>query len=57
MTLVRIKFVPGQSRVSLLEDLMTAHARTRPPTAPPYYLGRPAALWLAVFGPRPAARK
>jgi hypothetical protein len=34
---------------------MTAHAR--PATAPPYYLGRPAAFWLAVFAPRPAARK
>jgi hypothetical protein len=36
---------------------MTAHARTRRPTAPPYYQGRPAALWLAVFAPRSAARK
>jgi hypothetical protein len=36
---------------------MTAHARTRRPTAPPYYQGRPAALWLARFAPRPAARK
>ena len=36
---------------------MTAHARTRPVTAPAYYLGRPAAFWLAVFAPRPAARK
>jgi hypothetical protein len=36
---------------------MTAHARTRRAAAPPYYLGRPAALWLAVFARRPAARK
>jgi hypothetical protein len=36
---------------------MTAHARTRPVTAPAYYLGRPAAFWLTVFAPRPAARK
>jgi hypothetical protein len=38
---------------------MTArtHTPTRPATAPPYYLGRPAALWLAVFSPRRTARK
>jgi hypothetical protein len=36
---------------------MTAHARTRRSTAPPYYQGRPAALWFAVFAPRSAARK
>jgi hypothetical protein len=36
---------------------MTAHDRTRRPTAPPYYQGRPAAFWFAVFALRPAARK
>jgi hypothetical protein len=36
---------------------MTVHARTHRPTAPPYSQGRPAALWFAVFTPRPAARK
>jgi hypothetical protein len=36
---------------------MTAHARTRPATAPPYYQGRPAAFWFALFAPQPAAQK
>ncbi len=36
---------------------MTAHPRTRRATAPPYYQGRPAALWFAVFARKPAARK
>ena len=31
---------------------MTTHTRTRRISAPAYYLGRPAALWLAVFAPR-----
>jgi hypothetical protein len=26
--------------------------RTRPITAPPYYQGRPAAFWAAIFAPR-----
>jgi len=33
------------------------HSRTRPVSAPPYYQGRPAVFWLAVFAPpsrRPA---
>ena len=38
---------------------MTTHppTRTRPVSAPPYYQGRPAVFWLAVFAPpsrRPA---
>ena len=36
---------------------MTTHTRTRPVSAPPYYQGRPAVFWLAVFTPpsrRPA---
>ena len=35
---------------------MTTRIHTRPTTVPPYYLGRPAAFWLAVSSPRPAAR-
>jgi len=35
---------------------MTTRIHTRPGTAPPYYLGRPAAFWLAALRPRPAAR-
>jgi hypothetical protein len=34
-----------------------ASPNARPPTAPPYYLGRPAQVWLAAFRarrPRPA---
>jgi len=31
--------------------------RTRSATAPAYYLGRPAFLWLASQEPRPAIRK
>ena len=27
--------------------------RTRPNGAPAYYQGRPAALWTAIFAPRP----
>jgi hypothetical protein len=34
---------------------MTTSPRTRPIGAPPYYLGRPAALWLAALTPRLAA--
>ena len=26
------------------------HTHTRPVSAPPYYQGRPAAFWVAVFG-------
>ena len=29
---------------------MTTRPRTRPISAPPYYQGRPAAFWVAVFG-------
>ena len=43
-----------------LEDLMTTSTRTRRVNSPAYYLGRPAALWLAAFarrpGPGPAGR-
>jgi hypothetical protein len=35
---------------------MTTHTRTRPVSAPAYYLGRPAGLWLAALAPRPANR-
>ena len=31
---------------------MTIHTRTRRFSAPAYYLGRPAALWLAALAPR-----
>lgn len=34
---------------------MTTHTRTRRISTPAYYLGRPAALWLAALTPRPAA--
>jgi pyrimidine operon attenuation protein/uracil phosphoribosyltransferase len=40
-----------------MEDSMTIRIRTRQATAPPYYLGRPAAVWLAIFEPRSANRK
>ena len=36
---------------------MTTRTRTRSATAPAYYLGRPAFLWLASLEPRPAIRK
>jgi hypothetical protein len=38
---------------------MTTHTHTftRRASAPPYYQGRPAALWLAVFASRSATRK
>ena len=29
---------------------MTTRPRTRPISAPPYYQGRPATFWVAVFG-------
>ena len=31
---------------------MTTHTRTRRLNVPAYYLGRPAALWLAALAPR-----
>jgi hypothetical protein len=31
---------------------MTTKTRTRPAGSPPYYLGRPAAFWLAALKPR-----
>jgi hypothetical protein len=31
-----------------MEDSMTTQTRTRPVKAPAYYLGRPAAFWLAA---------
>ena len=34
---------------------MTSHARTRQAAATAYYLGRPAAFWLAALGARPTA--
>ena len=36
---------------------MTSHTRTRRADAPAYYLGRPAAFWLAALAPRPTTRK
>jgi len=38
-----------------LEDSMNTSAR--PSGAPAYYLGRPAAFWLAASAPRPTAHK
>jgi hypothetical protein len=35
---------------------MTTHTCTRRVSAPAYYLGRPAALWLAALAPRSAPR-
>jgi len=39
-----------------LEDLMNTSTRTRRVNSPAYYLGRPAALWLAAFARRPGDR-
>ena len=36
---------------------MTTHTRTRQTGVTAYYLGRPAAFWLAALAPRPAAHK
>jgi hypothetical protein len=36
---------------------MTTTTRTRPASLPAYYLGRPAAFWLAALAPRRAAHK
>jgi hypothetical protein len=36
---------------------MTTHAHRRRVSSPAYYLGRPAALWLTAFAPRPAGRQ
>jgi hypothetical protein len=36
---------------------MTTHTRTRPASAPAYYLGRPAGFWLAALAPRPTTHK
>ena len=36
---------------------MTTHAHRGRVSSPAYYLGRPAALWLTAFAPRPADRK
>ena len=36
---------------------MTIHTRTRRFSAPAYYLGRPAALWLAALAPRSTTHK
>jgi hypothetical protein len=33
---------------------MTSNVHIRRVSSPAYYLGRPAALWLAAFAPRPA---
>jgi hypothetical protein len=34
------------------EDSMTTQTRTRPASVTAYYLGRPAAFWLAALAPR-----
>jgi len=34
---------------------MTTHTRTRQTGVTAYYLGRPAAFWLAALAPKPAA--
>jgi hypothetical protein len=36
---------------------MTTHTRTRRVSAPAYYLGRPAALWLAALAPASTTHK
>lgn len=36
---------------------MTTHTRTRRISAPAYYLGRPAELWVAALAPQPETRK
>jgi hypothetical protein len=46
-----------QFRVSPLEDPMTTRACTRRASAPAYYLGRPAAFWLAALAPTSTTRK
>jgi len=48
--------VPHPNSVSqTVEDSM--NTRTRPSGAPAYYLGRPAAFWLATSARRPTADK
>jgi len=37
--------------------MTTTGTRTRPAHVTAYYLGRPAAFWLAAFAPRRTARK
>ena len=36
---------------------MTSSVHIRRVNSPAYYLGRPAALWIAAFTPRPADRE
>ena len=36
---------------------MISNVRIRRVSSPAYYLGRPVALWLAAFAPRPADRE
>jgi len=38
-----------------MEDPVTIGTRTRPPSAPAYYLGRPASLWISLTS-RPRRR-
>jgi hypothetical protein len=40
-----------------MEDSMIVHARTRRISTPAYYLGRPAALWLAALAAMSTIRK
>jgi hypothetical protein len=49
----------AHARISFSEDSMTTRTSTctRRGSAPPYYLGRPAAFWLTAFAPRSKTRK
>jgi hypothetical protein len=40
-----------------MEDSMTTQTRTRPVKVTAYYLGRPAAFWLAALARRPTTGK
>ena len=46
-------------RTDVVSHLMEVpmNTRTRQASVTAYYLGRPAALWLAALAPRPAAHK
>jgi hypothetical protein len=45
-----VKDIPlSRFRISPLEHSMATHTRTRSVSAPAYYLGRPAVLWLAAL--------
>jgi hypothetical protein len=48
---------PPRARAPVVERIAGWSARHRPNTAPPYYLGHPADLWITIMRPRrrPAA--